>query len=118
MAALGLAFALANYGVLATASAHTHEAIGFHQVHVAVDDHNDDHHHDDAGDVDGDENAPGSEHHESGYHSHSSPQFGPADAQTALALLVIEGRAVWPDPADARSPSRDGRPFKPPRTHL
>lgn len=110
--------ALANYGVLATASAHTHDAAGFHQVHVAHDDHHDEHHHDDAGDADGDENAPGSEHHESGFHSHSSPQFGPADAQAVFALFIAKGRAVWPDPADARSLSKDQRPFKPPRSLL
>lgn len=113
-----VALALANYGVLATASAHTHDAEGFHQVHVAVDDDHGDGHRHHSDDVDHDEGTPGSEHHESSFHSHSSPQFGPADSQAGLAIRFVKGRTIWPDATQGPSPSKDGRLFKPPRMLL
>lgn len=122
-----LALAIANYGVLAAASAHAHAHDGWHPVHVVADgqtaetlEH--DHHVSSpvevsvSGDFEEDEGAP--PHTETGFHSHSTPQFGPNDAYMSLAFAPTAKRVVSPDPQGLTQRHRDKPPFKPPRAFL
>lgn len=118
-----IALALANYGVVATASAHAHDDHGFHQVHVASFDSGDhDHDHDAPAPeqiaLDSDQSAPTSDHTETGFHSHSAPQFGPNDGALSLAFVAITDRVSPPDPQGLTQLHRDSPPYKPPRTIL
>jgi len=124
--AILLTIALAAYGIAATASAHAHAYSGFHGVH-AIDDHHHDgavaHHADDIDRHDSqpapeDPLSPVSEHHESGFHSHAAPQFGPVDASIAIALALRSRRIDVFDPDDLAATARDESPFKPPRSFL
>lgn len=121
--ALMISLALANYGIVATAAAHTHEHGAFHPAHViSVDDHDHGHHHDapdseNAG-FDHDNELPAPGHSETGFHTHSTPQFGPNDAGLSLAFILITDRATPPDPLELTHRHRDKPPFKPPRAIL
>ncbi len=119
LTALILAISLANYGLLASAVAHVHEATGFHQVHL-LDDDGHLHEHEETDhqqDREGDEpNAP--KHSETGFHSHSSPQFGPIDTATLRVAFLTLSRAAWVDPSGVNPLHKDRPPFKPPRTIL
>ncbi len=122
-AALIVTLALANYGVMAMASAHAHEHTGFHQVHAGFDgDHDRSDHQDEPDnaeyDAGSDTNLPMPEHSETGFHSHSTPQFGPADPGILLMATLTAGRTNLPDPDRFAPLHRDSPPFKPPRTHL
>lgn len=123
LVAVILALAIANYGVVATAMAHAHDDHGFHQVHVVNFDGSDhDHGHDapisEHPAPDFDEGAPTSDHSETGFHSHSTPQFGPADTSMWLDFALIPKRALPPDPQGVAPRYREKPPFKPPRTSL
>lgn len=118
-----VALALANYGAMATASAHTHDHDGFHQVHpVSSDGFDFDHHaemeENESAGLDQEEGLPSTDHTETGFHSHSTPQFGPHDAEISLAFILTTGRASLPDPGSFVLLPRDRPPFKPPRTSL
>jgi hypothetical protein len=117
--------ALALYGAVATSTAHAHTYSGFHDVHVLGDDHRhgDADHHEDFADAGfrapvGDPLEPASDHHESGFHSHAAPQFGPADSLSVLSIALASQRAYFFDPDRLSSKARDESPFKPPRTSL
>lgn len=119
LTALILAISLANYGVLASAVAHAHETTGFHQVHLLDDDghHHDHEEMDDQQDRENNEpNAP--EHSETGFHSHSSPQFGPIETATLRVAFLMLPRDAWVDPSGVNPLHKDRPPFKPPRTIL
>ncbi|GEM_PF-2254772 len=122
---LVLALAIANYGILATASAHAHAHDGWHPIHAVTDDQPADAHDHDrsslveksvSGDFDENERAP--THTETGFHSHSTPQFGPADGIEYIAIAVIKGPQNPLDPDDIIHLNRDRPPFKPPRIFL
>lgn len=122
-----LALAIANYGVLASASAHAHAHDGWHPVHVVTDgqiaDAHGHDHHDSApveisGSADLEENEGAPPHTETGFHSHSAPQFGPADANLSLAFAPAADRALPPAPRWLTQRHRDKPPFKPPRAIL
>lgn len=120
LSALILTLALANYGVVATA-VHAHEHSGFHQVHVLLDGDHDDGRHQGAPEhepEEADRNSGAPAHTETGFHSHSSPQFGPADASVMLAVAIETGRPQPPDPDSLFQRHRDRPPFKPPRILL
>lgn len=120
-----MAVALALYGAAATSTAHAHAYSGFHDVHVLGDDHR-------HGEAEGYEDyadaslhgpvsdpmQPASDHHESGFHSHAAPQFGPADSLSVLSIALASQRAYFLDRGRLLSKSRDESPFKPPRTSL
>jgi len=115
--ALVLTVALANYGVMATAAAHAHEHTGFHQVHADFDgNHGRSDHHGEYDEAGSDTNLPAPEHSETGFHSHSTPQFGPADPGVLLAVALNARRTSSPDPDRLLPLHRDSPPFKPPRT--
>lgn len=121
--ALMISLALANYGVVATVAAHAHEHGAFHPAHViSVDDHDRGHHHDalfsENADFDHDDELPAPDHTETGFHTHSVPQFGPTDAALTLALVLVTHRASPPDPLGLTHRHRDKPPFKPPRKTL
>jgi len=117
-AALVLSLAVANYGVVAMASLHAHEHTGFHQLHVAFDgDHHDDHNNANS-ETESNTGLPAPEHSETGFHSHSTPQFGPAVSDVLPAVVLTTGRANSPDPDRFAPLHRDRPPFKPPRTDL
>lgn len=123
--AILMTVALAVYGAAATSTAHAHAYSGFHDVHVLGDDHQHDDadHHDDFADADlrgpvGDPMEPASDHHESGFHSHTAPQFGPADSMSVLTTAVASQRAYFFDPDRMAAKARDESPFKPPRILL
>ncbi|MCK5749990.1 MAG: hypothetical protein KAH44_27480 [Oricola sp.] len=122
-----LALAIANYGVLASASTHAHAHDGWHPIHVVADSQTADAHgHDHDGSAPEEklvstgleENDGVPPHTETGFHSHSTPQFGPMDIGLSLAFAMISERAAPPDPQGAAARHRDKPPFKPPRTSL
>ena len=113
-----LAIAVASYGVLVTTVAHAHDFAGFHQVHVLEDDHHHDHNKVGNEKDHNEQEQNGPEHSETGFHSHSSPQIGPADSATLRTTFVTLGRAAWIDPARANPLHKDRPPFKPPRISL
>ncbi len=118
--ALTLVLAFANYGVAATA-VHSHEHQGFHQLHVELEGdhghHHDisDHHHEK---IDPDTGFPTPDHSETGFHSHSTPQFGPTDTTVSLAFVLKTDRIKPLDPAALTQRHREKPPFKPPRAIL
>lgn len=123
--AILMTVALAVYGAAATSIAHAHAYSGFHAVHVLGDDHQhgDADQHQDIADTDlrgpvSDPMEPASEHHESGFHSHTAPHFGPADSMSELTTALASERAYFFDPDRLPSYVRDESPFKPPRTSL
>lgn len=120
---LMIAIAVANYGVVATATAHNHDDNGFHQVHVMTFDGSDHTHDHDAPaperiTLDVDQGAPTSDHSETGFHSHSTPQFGPSDGTLSLAFSLISDRLSLPNPQGLVPLHRESPPFKPPRVIL
>lgn len=118
--ALALVLAFANYGVTATV-VHSHEHQGFHQVHVELDGghgrHHDatDHEHEE---IDPDTGLPAPDHSETGFHSHSTPQFGPTDATVSLDFALETDRIKPLGPAALTQRHREKPPFKPPRLIL
>lgn len=120
-----LTVALAVYGTAATSTAHAHAYSGFHDVHLLGDDpqHGEADHHEDLKDADhrepvGDPLEPASEHHESGFHSHGAPQFGPADEISVFAVAWPSQPAFFFNPDRMAAKARDESPFKPPRIFL
>ncbi len=113
--AIGLVFTLVNYGVLAAAVTHAHEHSGPHAVHF-LDDGDDRLHHGQEGPTGDEPNAP--KHSESGFHTHSSPQFGPVDAATLRVAFAASSRIAWADPSGSGPLYKDKPAFKPPRTIL
>ena len=122
-----LALAIANYGILASASAHSHAHDGWHPAHVVaggqtVEAHGHDHHNaapaeiSSLTDLEVNEGAPS--HTETGFHSHSTPQFGPNDGILSLAFSLISARFPLPGPQGLLSFHRESPPFKPPRIFL
>ena len=118
--ALALTLAFANYGMAATV-VHSHEHEGFHPVHIVLDGDHDrdahaaDHEHPE---IDPDAGTPAPEHSETGFHSHSTPQFGPADASVLIAVHLTTDRAAPIEPESHFQNHRDRPPFKPPRFSL
>ena len=97
-----LTLAIANYGLLASASAHAHLHDGWHPIHVVADSQAaDPHGHDHDGSAPEElsvsagleENDGPPPHTETGFHSHSSPQFGPTDTGVSFALMLISATA-------------------------
>ena len=122
-----VALAIANYGVLASVSAHAHAHDGWHPVHVVSDSHTGDahgHNHYDSAPVemlipvDLEENDGAPPHTETGFHSHSTPQFGPADNGMSFVFMLISDRALPPVPRGAAPRHREKPPLKPPRNFL
>ena len=122
-----LTLAIANYGLLASASAHAHLHDGWHPIHVVADSQAaDPHGHDHDGSAPEElsvsagleENDGPPPHTETGFHSHSSPQFGPTDTGVSFALMLISDRVLPPAPQGAAPRHREKPPFKPPRPTL
>jgi len=122
-AALVLTFALVSYSGAAMALTHAHEYTGFHQMHAGFDGDHDRSDH--LGELDNansemvsniGSSAPG--HSETGFHSHSSPQFGPIDTGVLLGAIVATGGANSSDSDRCAPLHQDRPPFKPPRIYL
>lgn len=123
--AILLVVSLANYGTLATAAVHSHEFVGFHQVH-SVSDH--DHEHDHHAEKDrlssgvefpAEDGAPeGTGHKESGLHTHSTPQFEPNDLVLAYGVGNEASNMTPTEPAGLRPLHNEHPPYKPPRLIL
>ncbi len=128
IAGLLLAFALANYGVVASASAHAHDSDEFHPIHLIDGHESASDHHDSDETLAADEvaeslaleiNSPAPpDHKETGFHSHSTLQFGPVDGMEQLAFAMIKSLPHPSDPDGFRPLLRDRPPFKPPRVTL
>lgn len=125
--AILLAVALAAYGTAAISAAHSHAASGFHAVHVVVDHHPQDrsHHHGDADkiktaqlDQGGVPPGPATDHHDSEFHCHGAPQFGPAYSMSLMVVALASQRTQFLDADGMAANARDESPFKPPRLFL
>lgn len=130
-----LSIAFAQFGVLATAPAHAHEAEIAHVVHAAdVGDHglviitgahhDDDHDHQRTSDHVLDFSAPPADgepsksHDDHVTHVHSCPQFAPVAAHEIAAMAKLVTQAVRPPQADAAPSRTSAPPLRPPRTSL
>lgn len=119
---LALVLAFAGYSVVTSAVAHSHEASGPHHVHF-LDDHDSQHHEGTsanqqavAGHDQDHQNAQ--DRSEPGFHSHSSPHFSPADKADPIDPFFKISLEKWGEPSGLSSLTKDGPPFKPPRTIL
>jgi len=128
-----LVFAVAHFGVLATAPAHAHESGDGHGVREIVlsQAHDAEHHHahDDDGGVShqGDESlalggssAPDSDEPSHGEHAHVHvcPQFTPLANPSALKAPVMLRELIWPVRSASVISYLASPPLRPPRTNL
>lgn len=130
-----LSIAFAQFGVLATAPAHAHDADAVHIVHVVdVSDHglviaahdhlDDDHDHQGAPDNDLDfgktpaDGEPSESHGDHVTHVHSCPQFAPVAAHEIALKASLVTEAVRPPQAEAAPSRASAPPLRPPRTSL
>ena len=140
-----IAFALTQFGVLATAPAHAHADGAGHGVremvvahgHAHVDSghavhhhagsagHHEDDHHDDLADTDAspapDSPAPDSNdigHGEDAMHVHACPQFAPVEGGAAAVVLSAYAELVWPAMLTPAVSHSSFPPLRPPRSIL
>ncbi|MFZ5616584.1 MAG: hypothetical protein ACOZAA_04595 [Pseudomonadota bacterium] len=92
--ALLLSVSLAGYGMAAASALHAHADGEAFAVHALPDGgHSVDHH---SETIHEDQDAEGSEHYESGLHSHSVPQFASVDAGLVTLAAALSSSLQWP----------------------
>jgi hypothetical protein len=116
---LALVLAFAGYSVVISAVVHSHEASGPHQIHF-LDNHDSLHNKAESNSQQGSgaDNQNSQDRSEPGFHSHISPHFSEADKVNLIYVLVAASLEKWGEPSGLSSPTKDGPPFKPPRTIL
>lgn len=129
-----MTIAVAQFGVVATAPAHTHESGDGHGIREIVlshaheepaHHHDDGDHHDDheraAPDVvggDGSDPAQGDAGHGEHAHVHACPQFTPLSAQAGITEPVMLREIAWPSRQWPAVSHLSSPPLRPPRTFL
>lgn len=117
--ALALVLLFAGYSVLAGAFVHSHEHSASHEAHFLEDRGAQG---DRAALLDqqeaGEKNQTAPEGPETGFHSHSSHQFGATESNFLKVYFLSKRLDSWSEPSILHSLTNDGPPFKPPRAIL